>query len=128
MGGDIKIEIGDGWVRATTMAGDVDVVVLKGLGEGDEGVNLESMSGDITLEIPSGLGLDLDLTIAYTKNSRKNYKIKSPWDIEIEHSKEWDYDNGTPRKKIYGTGKIGDGRIPIKIKTINGNIYLKSVD
>jgi DUF4097 and DUF4098 domain-containing protein YvlB len=115
-------------VKATTMAGDVNVVVLKGLGEGDEGVNLESMLGDITLEIPSGLGMDFDLTISYTKNSKKNYRINSAWDLEIEHSEEWDYDNGTPRKSIYGTGKIGNGRIPIRIKTINGNIYLKSSD
>jgi DUF4097 and DUF4098 domain-containing protein YvlB len=128
MGGDIEIEIGDGWVRATTMAGDIEVIVSEGLGDGDKGINLESMSGDITLEIPSGLDVELDLTIAYTKNSRKNYEIESDWDLEIKRSKEWDYDNGTPRKRIHGTGFIGSGRIPITIETINGNIYVVSVD
>jgi DUF4097 and DUF4098 domain-containing protein YvlB len=128
MGGDIEIEIGDGWVRATTMAGDIDVSVLEGLGEGDKGVELESYSGDITLQIPSGLGLELDLTIAYTKNSRKNYRIECDWDLDIEVSKEWDYDNGTPRKRIHGTGVVGDGKIPITIETINGNIYVEEVD
>lgn len=120
MGGDIGIVIGNGWVKATSMAGDVDVSVLKGLGEGNHGVNLESCSGDVTLEIPSGLGLDFDLTIAYTKNSRKNYKIECDWDLEIEHSEEWDYDNGTPRKRIHGTGRVGNGKNPIEIKTKMG--------
>lgn len=128
MGGDIEIEIGDGWVRATTMAGDIDVVVLEGLGEGDHGIDLQSMAGDIVLEIPSGLDVEFDLTISYTKNSRKDYKIKSDWDLDITRSKEWDYDNGSPRKRIHGTGVMGKGRIPITIETINGDIIVKSLD
>ena len=103
-------------------------VVLEGLGDGDKGISLESLSGDITLEIPSDLDVELDLTISHTKNSRKNYKIHSDWDLEITRSKEWDYDYGTPRKRIHGTGVIGKGRIPITIETINGDIYLTSAD
>jgi DUF4097 and DUF4098 domain-containing protein YvlB len=127
MGGDIDIEMGDGWVKATTMAGDIQVDVYEGLGEGKEGVNLVSMAGDITLEIPRDLPVSLDLTISYTKNSRKDYTIDSDWDLDIERSRDWDYDNGTPRKRIHGTATVGSGRYPIKIKTINGNIYLKAV-
>jgi hypothetical protein len=104
------------------------VTVLEGLGEGDNGVSLESYSGDIVLEIPSGLDLDLDLTIAYTKNSRKNYEIECDWDLEITHAKEWDYDNGSPRKRIHGVGVVGKGGIPITIETINGDITVTKVD
>lgn len=128
MGGDIEIEVHDGWVRATTMAGDIEVEITKGLGEGDEGVELQSMSGDITLQIPRDLSIELDLTIAYTRNSRRDYKIVSDWDLDIEHSEDWDYDNGSPRKRIYGRGVVGGGKYPIRIKTINGDIYVRAVD
>ncbi len=127
MGGDIEIEMGDGWVKATTMAGDIKVEITQGLGEGKEGVELVSLSGDVRLEIPRDVSASLDLTIAYTKNSRRDYEIVSDWDLDIEHSRDWDYNNGTPRKRIHGTGTIGSGKYPIKIKTINGNIYVKAV-
>ena len=61
MGGDIAITVDDGWIRATTMAGDIDVAATKGLGEGNKGIELNSLSGDITVEIPSDLPIKLDL-------------------------------------------------------------------
>jgi DUF4097 and DUF4098 domain-containing protein YvlB len=125
MGGNIDIRVDDGWVDALTMAGDVSVQIEEGLGDGEKGVKLTSMSGDIELTIPYGLSMDLDLTLAYTRNSSQDFKIISDFDVETEHSKHWDYTNGTPRKRIYGTGKVGDGRYPIVIETINGNIILK---
>jgi DUF4097 and DUF4098 domain-containing protein YvlB len=127
MGGDIEIEVDDGWVKATTMAGDVDVVIEEGLGDGGEGVELVSYSGDITLYVPEDLSMDLDLTIAYTRNSKQDFDIISDWDIDIEHSEDWDYDHGTPRKRIYGTGKVKGGRHSIVIETINGDIRLRKV-
>jgi DUF4097 and DUF4098 domain-containing protein YvlB len=128
MGGNIEIEISDGWVQATTMAGDIDVVIEKGLGGGKEGVELTSYSGDITLTVPADLSMDLDLTLAYTRNSSQNYKIISDVDLDIERSQEWDYDNGTPRKRIYATGKVRGGRYPIVIETINGDIRVRVAD
>jgi DUF4097 and DUF4098 domain-containing protein YvlB len=124
LGGDIAIAVTDGWVSASTMAGDVDVDIAEGLGEGDQGVNLSSNYGDISLALPGNLPIDLDLTISYTKNSSQDFKIISDFDIEIEHSDDWDYSNGTPRRRIHGTGTIGSGKYPIVIKTINGNIRL----
>jgi DUF4097 and DUF4098 domain-containing protein YvlB len=124
----VNIEVTDGWVDATTMAGDVDVTVTGGFGEGEKGVNLSSMSGDISLMIPAGLPVDLDLTISYTKNSSQDFEFISDIDLDIERSKDWDYSNGSPRKRIHGTATIGGGKYPIVIKTINGNIRLKELD
>lgn len=128
MGGDIEIQVVDGWVSATTMAGDIDVEIEEGLGDGEEGVTLSSYCGDITLTVPSDLSMDLDLTIAYTRNSSQNFKIISDVDLEVERSEEWDYDNGSPRKRIYGTGRVRGGRHLVKIETINGNIRLRLAD
>jgi DUF4097 and DUF4098 domain-containing protein YvlB len=125
MGGNVDIHIDDGWVDAVTMAGDVFVEVEEGLGEGDKGVNLTSMCGDVELVVPADLSMDLDLTLAYTRNSSQDFKIISDFGVEIERSDHWDYTNGTPRKRIYGTGKVGTGKYPVVIKTINGNIILR---
>jgi DUF4097 and DUF4098 domain-containing protein YvlB len=129
MGGDIEISVTDAWVDAKTMAGDVDVKIENGLGEGEKkGVKLASMSGDVSLALPADMPLDLDITISYTKNSSQNYKIISDFDLKIEESKDWDYSNGSPRKRIMGTARIGSGKYPVVVETVNGNIRIKKID
>ena len=39
---------------------------------------LTSMSGDVVLHVPHGFGMKLDLEIAFTKNSSKDYRIVAP--------------------------------------------------
>jgi DUF4097 and DUF4098 domain-containing protein YvlB len=118
MGGDILIESVDGWVKATTMGGDVMVTVV---GQGGD-VRLKSLSGDITLVVPSGFSMELDLQIAYTRNSSQRYEIVAD-SIELQRSEtsEWDYDNGSPRRYIRAKGSSG-GANRVSVETINGNI------
>jgi DUF4097 and DUF4098 domain-containing protein YvlB len=118
MGGDILIESVDGWVEATTMGGDVEVTVTGAGGF----VDLESMSGEITLHVPSGFPMDLELEIAYTRNSRQDYRIDTPFDLQQSVSPEWDREQGTPRKYIRASGSTGGGGNRVRIETVNGNI------
>ena len=118
MGGDIRIKEADGWVKATTMAGDVNVMVL-----GGHDVELNSMHGEVTLIMPEGADLDIDIELDYTKNSSRKYQIFSDFPIDQQESAEWDYDHGSPRKTIRGTAAGGGNRVVIH--TINGNVYLK---
>ena len=74
------------------------------------------------------VSMDIDIELAYTKNSRKNYKIDSDFKINEKRTDEWQRDKGSPRKYIYGKGKTGDGKYKIIIKTINGNVFLKQGD
>jgi DUF4097 and DUF4098 domain-containing protein YvlB len=120
MGGDIRIKEVDGWVKATTMAGDVSVNL-----SGGHDVKLTSMSGEITLMVPSGVGFDIDIELDYTKNSKRSYQINSDFPLSQQESKNWDYDHGSPRKTIRGTGTVNGGGHKIVIHTINGNVYLK---
>lgn len=120
MGGDIRIEDADGWVDATTMAGDVEVTVI-----GNHDVELTSMSGEVTLAIPDGTDLDIDIELDYTKNSSREYQIVSDFPINQHESADWEYGDGTPRKTIYGKGTVGGGGTKVIIRTINGNVYLK---
>ena len=120
MGGDINIDSIDGWVEAISMAGDISV---NSTGEGN--ITLISMKGDITLVVPAGLSMEIDIQLAYTKDSPQNYKITSDFGIKQEETGQWEYDHGSPRRYIYGRGSIGGGRNKIRIETINGNVYLK---
>ena len=117
MGGDIHIDSIDGWVEATTMGGDVDVTVT---GSGGD-VKLVSMSGDITLHVPSGFSMELDLEIAYTRNSQQDYKIETPYDLLHSVTDDWDRGSGTARKYIRAKGSTG-GANSVRIETVNGNV------
>lgn len=124
MGGDIEIDEVDGWVRATTMGGDIDVIMVGNPDKGERHVTLTSMAGDIHLTVPAGLSMEFDIELAYTKGHEGDHDIHSDFDIEKEETKTWDRDNGSPRKYIYGKGSVKGGKHRIRIKTINGDIYL----
>jgi DUF4097 and DUF4098 domain-containing protein YvlB len=121
MGGDILIDSIDGWVKATTMAGDVEVTVT---GDGGD-VTVTSMTGDVDVTVPSGFGMDLDLEIAYTRNSRKEFGIDAPGGLTPTRTSDWDYEHGTPRKYIRSSGSVNGGGNVVKIKTINGDITIR---
>lgn len=129
MGGDINIRVRDGWVNAVTMDGDIDVIVKNGLGDGQGGISLKSVSGDINLTVPDGLSLSFDLKITYTKNSNRDYRIASDFAVKEEATKEWEYDkqhnDHQGYKYIYGIGSIAGGKIRVKIETVNGSITIR---
>jgi putative adhesin len=120
MGGDVTIDRADGSVQATTMGGNVEATVV---GSGGD-VELRSMSGDITLTVPRGFGMDLDLEIAFTRDSDRNYRIESDLDLERKTTDDWDYGHGSPRKYLRAEGKAGSGKNRVTIKTVNGNIKI----
>ena len=125
MGGEIEIMSIDGWVKATTMGGDVTVVMTGNASGPDHSVELSTMGGEITLTLPKNIDADFDVHLVYTKDSRKDYEIKSDFDLNIEEkNKDWDYYKGQARKEIIGTGKTGSGKHNIYIKTVNGDITI----
>jgi len=124
-GGDIEIEIESGPVEATTGAGDIEVEILKDTGEGDADVILLTGYGEVTLMVPRGFSMDLDLTIGYTRNSRQDFEFLSDLDIEEERTREWDTSHGSPMKYIYGTGRFAGGRHKVRIETTNGDIRIR---
>jgi DUF4097 and DUF4098 domain-containing protein YvlB len=125
MGGDIDIREIDGWIKASTMGGNVTAVMVGDPTNGERHVDLTSMGGDIDVTLPADLSIEFEVRLSYTKNSRKNYKIISDFDIKTEESKDWIYSHGSPRKDIYGTGKINGGKNLVKIETINGDIRIR---
>lgn len=123
--GPIVIDAVDGSVKAVTALGSVSVTMVGDPADGARDVKIICSIGDVTLVVPDGLGMDLDLELAYTENAKKEFRIVSDFPLNQNESNEWSSAEGTPRKYIYGLGKIGTGRNRIKIRNINGNIYLK---
>jgi len=127
MGGNILIKSVNGWIKATTMSGNIKAIMTRNPKKGNRDVNLISLNGDITLIVPNGLSMGIDITLAYTKNRNNIYRIISDFKINEKRTVNWDYINSSNSKKyIYGTGIIGDGKNKIKISTINGNVYIKN--
>jgi len=126
MGGNIEIFEVDGQVDAVTMGGDVNVKMVGDPKTGKRNVEISSKGGDIELVLPKDISAEFDIELAVTKKYRDDYKIISDFDLQIDKSDNWDYDHGTARKYIYGTGSTG-GNNQIHIETINGDIKIIKV-
>ncbi len=128
-GGDITAKSVDGWITAKTLGGDIDVTMTGNPNDGKRDVTLNSLGGDITLKVPKGLSMNIDIEIAYTKDNKvkkfEDYKVESNIQLQQERTGEWDNSQGTPRKFIYAKANVNGGKNTIKIRTINGNVYLK---
>lgn len=123
-GGNIDIGIKSGKVEATTGGGDIDVTIEQDT-KNDGGVTIFTGSGDVSVTVPPKFSMELDIDLSYTRNSFKDYKIISDFDFKIEEMDKWDNSQGSPRKHIYGTGKVAGGRHKIKIRAVNGSVEIK---
>ena len=125
MGGNVTVNSVDGWVRASTMGGNVTVTMVGNPRTGRRDVSLTSMGGDITLTVPDGLSMDVDITLTYTKRSKQKYEIRSEFPLHIDKTEQWDHQSRQPRRYIYGKGTLDGGEHKIKIETVNGDVYLR---
>ncbi len=124
MGGDIKVKAVDGWINATTMGGKIEVKMVGNPDEGERHVYLKSMGGDVTLSVPEGLSMELDLDITYDSRHEDDVEIVSDFEF-AESRKDYSDDDDHPKKHLLGTGSINGGKNRIKIKTVNSKIYLR---
>ena len=124
MGGKITIGQAGGAIHASTMAGDV-TAHLTGSSTARRDISLSSMAGAILLTVPKDFGMDVQIKLAYTRNSEGKYRVIQHLGLTERQTTEWDTHDGTPRKYIYVTGHVGNGGNTVKIDTINGDINLK---
>jgi DUF4097 and DUF4098 domain-containing protein YvlB len=126
LGGKIEIQDVDGWVRAKTLGGDVVVTMTGDPDDGKRDATLSSLGGDVTLTVPAGLDMDIEIILEVTSDAKRNYSITSDFDIEVEKRDVANRGgrNGE-RTMTTGRGTTGAGTHRITLSTINGNIYLR---
>lgn len=129
MGGSIKIKSIDGWVKAKTMGGDIYCRMVGDPEVGKKDVRLTSMSGDIELYVPEGLDMDIEIEIEYDDRHEDEVELITDFDVEKEVSRSRRRDDGWRSrewKTLIAEGKTGSGKNKIRIKTVNGSVYLKT--
>jgi hypothetical protein len=123
-GGDIEVGPAAGSVRAGTGAGDVHVVLSRN--KAQRTIDATSGHGDVVIDIPRGLAVDLDLETSYTRSSEPS-KIHSDVPIKLEPASGWDDREGTPRRYVRARS-TGKGEARVRVKTVNGNIEIRIID
>ncbi len=124
-GGDITIENVTSRVEASTGAGEIRVTMTGDPAEGQRDVDLRSGYGDVYLTLPEDLAMTVEIELSYTRDARRTYQIRSDFDLREERTDTWDSSQGSPRKYIYGRAEFGSGQNVIRIRTCNGNVYLR---
>jgi DUF4097 and DUF4098 domain-containing protein YvlB len=129
MGGNINIDHASGPVDATTMGGDVSARLLgsaDGSNSARSDIHLTSNGGSITLTVPKDFPMEIHVTLAYTKNAPRSYRIVNDLGLSPHTSSDdWDTSHGSPRKYIRSEGRVGSGLNHVEIKTVNGDVILK---
>jgi DUF4097 and DUF4098 domain-containing protein YvlB len=125
MGGDIQLDAVDGWIEATTMGGNLTATMVGDPASGDRHVKLIATAGDITLTVPDGLDMRIDVTLGYTRNSPQNYTIQSDFPVQHRRTDEWITRNESTRRYVYGSGTVGSGTHLVEIEVVNGNVTIR---
>lgn len=131
MGGDIEIGEADGAVYASTMGGDVSVRVVEQGGAANRDIRLDSQGGDITLIVPDGFSMDVDVEITWSHEfGDQQPEIESDFPLTVETSTSVK-EAGAKRRHhgedrvVTGTGMHNGGRHNVTIRTVNGDVTIR---
>lgn len=119
-GGDIVVGPVSGSIHATTGAGTIEVEITNA----DGSVEVFTGSGAAVIRVPERFTGRFELETAYTR-SHDRTRIVSDFDLTRSETDEWDNSNGTPRKFVRATGRVGDGPGLIRVKIVNGDITIR---
>ena len=110
--GDITMKKVIGNVESLSSNGDIHLELIYDSSIDDHGVHLETHSGNIILDIPKRLPINLKSTI-YQSKSYKDINSEMPMDVSILED------------KVVGIKKLEEGTIPINLEVHQGIITIK---
>jgi DUF4097 and DUF4098 domain-containing protein YvlB len=122
MGGDIEVDGVDGWIEAKTMGGNVQIRMFGGT-SGDRHVEITSMGGDVDLVVPRGLSMDFDIEIEVEGRGKdaSDYVIESDFTMDVSVAGGR---GSRDRSTIMASGSVSGGNNRIRIRTINGDVRI----
>ena len=122
-GGNVRVGPVSGSVEATTGAGEVHIVVDRVTR--DQVIEAWSGKGKIIVELPRDFEGRLELETAYTRTHEGTSRIDSDFEIDREPLTGWDDREGTARRYLRASGRIGRGSARVIIRTVNGEIEIR---
>jgi DUF4097 and DUF4098 domain-containing protein YvlB len=124
MGGKINIAEANGAINASTMGGEIKARLV-GPSTERRDIELSSKGGTIVLVVPRDFGMEVRISLAYTKKAGDHFRIIDHCGLMQKESDDWETSHGTPRKYIRASGRVGSGMNHVTIETINGDVILK---
>lgn len=106
--GTVRVEDVSGVVNASSVSGNVEVEINRL--EGPEDMKFSSVSGNVSVRIPSNLDADIEM-------STLSGSLKTDFPIEVREEK---YGPGRSAR-----GRVGDGLRRLKMSSVSGNLGLK---
>jgi DUF4097 and DUF4098 domain-containing protein YvlB len=106
--GDVDIKDVSGTVSASAVSGDVQVEINRL--DGADDMKFNSVSGDVTVMLPSSLDADVDM-------SSFSGSVKTDFGIEVRSERY--------TSRNWARAKLGDGSRRLKMSSISGDISLR---
>ena len=106
--GDVRVKSVSGSVSASAVSGDVEVGVDRL--EGGDDMKFSSVSGDVSVYLPSSLDADVDM-------SSFSGSIKTDFPIEVRTEKDG--------SRSSARGKLGEGSARLKMSSVSGDLSLR---
>jgi len=119
----ITIASANGSVRAVTGTGDVHIRV--DADRDSQSVYIQSGSGRVIVELPTGFAGAVDLETGYTAAFGRAAKIESDWQLARATTPDFVLNGGTPQRYVRAQGTIGSGNGRVRVRTTNGDIELR---
>lgn len=115
-GGDVKAQTVNGEIRASTMGGALSLKTINGSIRAraaslakDAPIDLETVNGSVRAELPSPLDADVQL-------STVNGRITTDFPVALS--------GRASSRELQGT--VGSGGRPVRLRTVNGSVELKT--
>ena len=117
-GGSIKITEARGYIEARTAGGGIEAELVVADKAIDTHCTLETAGGNITIYLPENLTATVDAQLRIEHRVDRSYRIYSDFPLVIQ---------GDDTNRITGSGDINGGGRPIRLSTVNGDIYIKKL-
>jgi beta-lactamase regulating signal transducer with metallopeptidase domain len=122
-GGDVRVGPAAASVEAGTGAGEVHIIVDRSAR--DQVIEAWSGKGRVIIELPRDFEGRLELETAHTRTHEETSRIRSDFEIDREPLTEWDDREGTARRYLRASGRIGRGNARVIVRTVNGEIEIR---
>jgi len=127
MGGNITLKSIEGDIQADTYGGNIIAEITLKNNFLQRNCELRSRGGDITLSLPSDINTLIDAQVQISRDSWGEYDIYSDFPLTFSREDMLDRETGKSRNRriIKASGVINNGGNTIRIRSSDGDIYIK---